>query len=211
MSAFDGDHLVRSRQRVADHGEVFTPSWMVERMLELVKEESERIDSRVLEPACGSGNFLVPILERKLRAVQARHGRSEFERRHYALFALMCIYGIELLADNAQECRENLFEVLTSFPGLERDEVLAGAATEVLGANIVQGDALTMANPEGQPITFPEWSYLGKGKFQRRDFRFDNLAQRASFKGTLWEQLPEEHLFKPLKTYPVMTIQELAS
>lgn len=89
--------LMRTRQRVIDHGEVFTPEWMVEAMLDLVKEEAERIDSRFLEPACGSGNFLVQVLRRKLVAVQLKYGKSEFERRHYALFGLMCIYGIELL------------------------------------------------------------------------------------------------------------------
>ena len=92
--------LFKSRKRVADHGEVFTPPWMVEAMLNLVKGETERIDSRFLEPACGSGNFLVRILQRKLAAVELKFGKSDFERRHYALLALMCIYGIELLADN---------------------------------------------------------------------------------------------------------------
>lgn len=87
--------LVKSKQRVADHGEVFTPAWMVEDMLDLVKSESERIDSRFLEPACGSGNFLKAVLSRKLRVVEARYSKSEFERRHYALFALMSVYGIE--------------------------------------------------------------------------------------------------------------------
>src|SRR4051794_13254196 len=103
-----GERLVKSRQRVADHGEVFTPRWLVDDMLDLVKGETERIDSRFLEPACGSGNFLVPVLERKLAAVEAKYGKSDFEKRHYALFALMCIYGIELLDDNVAECRENL-------------------------------------------------------------------------------------------------------
>src|SRR6202042_788278 len=92
--------LIKSRKRVADHGEVFTPQWMVEAMLNLVKAETERIDSRFLEPACGSGNFLVPVLQRKLGAVELKFGKSDFEKRHYALLALMCIYGIELLADN---------------------------------------------------------------------------------------------------------------
>ena len=99
MTLSEAQRLVKSKQRVADHGEVFTPGWMVEDMLDLVKHESERIDSRVLEPACGSGNFLVPVLARKLVTVQLRHGKSEFEKRHYALFALMCTYGIELLSD----------------------------------------------------------------------------------------------------------------
>ena len=101
-------NLVRSKHRVADHGEVFTPAWMVEAMLDLVKEETERIDSRFLEPACGSGNFLVRVLQRKLAAVELKFGTSEFEKRHDALLGLMCIYGIELLNDNISECRDNL-------------------------------------------------------------------------------------------------------
>jgi hypothetical protein len=104
--------LVNSKQRVADHGEVFTPAWMVEAMLNLVSEETERIDSRFLEPACGSGDFLVQVLPRKLAAVEPRFGRSEFERSHDALLGLMCIYGIELLDDNIVECRDNLLEIV---------------------------------------------------------------------------------------------------
>src|SRR2546423_4477768 len=103
--------LVKSKQRVADHGEVFTPAWMVQAMLDLVKDETERIDSRFLEPACGSGNFLVQILRRKLAAVELKYGKSDFERRQYALLGLMCIYGIELLADNIAECRANVLEI----------------------------------------------------------------------------------------------------
>ena len=87
-------NLVKSKQRVADHGEVFTPAWMVAAMLDLVKGETERIDARFLEPACGDGNFLVQVLRRKLAAVERKYGRSDFERRHYALLALMCVYGI---------------------------------------------------------------------------------------------------------------------
>ena len=202
--------LVKSKQRVADHGEVFTPAWMVEDMLNLVKSETERIDARFLEPACGSGNFLVPVLQRKLAAVQARHGRSDFEKRRYALFALMCIYGIELLPDNVQECRENLLDTFTNFLGRDSDEQWSRAAQKVLEANVVQGDALTMTTTGGKPITFPEWGYLGKGKYQRRDFGYDNLTQRASFEGTLWDHLEEHEIFTPTRIYPPMTMQEIA-
>jgi type I restriction-modification system DNA methylase subunit len=97
--------LVKSQQRVSDHGEVFTPAWMVEAMLDLVKDETERIDSRFLEPACGSGNFLAQILRRKLAAVELKYGKSDFERRYYSLLGLICIYGIELLPDNIVKCR----------------------------------------------------------------------------------------------------------
>ena len=84
--------LIKSKKRVADHGEVFTPPWLVDAMLDLVKEEAERIDARFLEPACGSGNFLVGVLQRKLATVELKFGKSDFEKRHYALLALMCIY-----------------------------------------------------------------------------------------------------------------------
>src|SRR5246500_3807990 len=116
--------LLKSKQRVADHGEVFTPAWIVEAMLDLVKGETERIDSRFLEPACGSGNFLVRVLQRKLGAVELKFGKSEFENRHYALLALMCIYGIELLADNIAECRANLLEIFADYLNLDASDNL---------------------------------------------------------------------------------------
>ncbi|MDQ1059731.1 hypothetical protein QFZ23_003632 [Arthrobacter globiformis] len=210
MSLKEAESLVKSKQRVADHGEVFTPAWMVEDMLRLVKDESERIDARVLEPACGSGNFLIPVLLHKLITVQAKHAKSQFEKRHYALFSLMCTYGIELLPDNAQDCRDNLAAVFNSYLGVEADNEWALAARWVLAANIVQGDALSMTLPNGQPITFPEWGYLGKGKYQRRDFRYADLTQRASFEGTLFGEVAEEDLFTPTRTHPTMNVHQLA-
>ncbi len=205
--------LVKSKQRVADHGEVFTPAWLVEAMLDLVKEETERIDSRFLEPACGSGNFLVRILQRKLAAVELKFGKSDFEKRHYALLVLMCIYGIELLEDNIAECRENLLEILSDYLNLKKTDDLYRAAFVVLSQNLVHGDALTMRTNEGQAILFAEWGYLGKGKFQRRDFRFDNLTQSAAFsaEGSLFAHLGQHEIFTPAKTYQPMTVGELAT
>jgi len=139
--------LLKSKQRVADHGEVFTPAWMVEAMLDLVKGETERIDSRFLEPACGSGNFLIRILQRKLAAVELKFGKSDFEKRHYALLALMCIYGIELLPDNIAECRANLLEILAEYLSVDESDELYRAASYVLSQNLVHGDALTMRRP----------------------------------------------------------------
>src|SRR5262245_50134551 len=183
--------FVKSKQRVTDHGEVFTPAWLVEAMLDLVKEETERIDSRFLEPACGSGNFLVEVLRRKLAAVELKYGKSDFERRHFALYALMCIYGIELLPDNIAECRANMLEVFGDYLNLKESGQLCRAASYVLSQNLVHGDALTMRTHDGQPITFAEWGYLGKGKFQRRDFRLATLAQSSAFsaKGSLFANL----------------------
>jgi hypothetical protein len=207
-----GMRLVRSKQRIADHGEVFTPTWLVEAMLDLVKGEMERIDSRFLEPACGSGNFLVPILQRKLAAVEFKFAKSEFEKRHYALLALMCTYGIEILADNIAECSANMLKILADYLKLGESEDLNRAACYVLSQNLVHGDALTMRTSDGRPITFAEWGYLGKGKFQRRDFRFDVLTHSSAFNedGTLFAHLGKHEIFTPAKTYPPMTMRDLA-
>jgi hypothetical protein len=204
--------LIKSKKRVADHGEVFTPPWLVEAMLNLVKDETERIDSRFLEPACGSGNFLVQVLQRKLASVEVKFGKSEFERRHYALLALMCIYGIELLADNISECRANLLEILAGYLSVDVSEDTYRAAFYVLSQNLVHGDALTMRAVEDKPITFAEWGYLGKGKFQRRDFRFDVLTGSSAFsaEGSLFAHLGKHEIFTPIKSYPPITVSELA-
>lgn len=201
--------LFKSKKRVADHGEVFTPAWMVDAMLDLVKSESERIDSRFLEPACGSGNYLVPILKRKLAAVELKFGKSDFEKRHYALLALMCTYGIEILADNIAECRENMLEIFADYVDIEDSDDLYRAASYVLSQNIIHGDALTMQFKGGLPITFAEWGYLGKGKFQRRDFRLDMLTQMSAF--PLFTYPGKYEIFKPTKTYPPMSVSEIAS
>lgn len=205
--------LVKSKQRVADHGEVFTPDWLVEAMLDLVKEESERVDSRFLEPACGSGNFLVKVLGRKLAAVELKYGRSAFEKRCYAVLGLMCIYGIELLEDNVAECRENLLAIFDDYLGLAADDEVHKAGEHVLAVNIVHGDAMTMLKNDGAAISFAEWGYLGKGKFQRRDFRFDTLTHMGAFRDddTLFADLGKHEVFMPTKSWPPMTVAELAA
>lgn len=202
--------LIKSRKRVADHGEVFTPAWLVDAMLDLVEDESERIDSRFLEPACGSGNFIVKVLQRKLAAVEFKFGKSDFEKQHYALLALMCIYGIELLADNITECRENMLEIFADYLNVQESDDIYRAASYVLSQNLVHGDALTMCTSRKEPITFAEWGYLGKGKFQRRDFRFDVLTGMSNHveQGSLFAK---HEIFTPTKTYPPMTVKELAA
>ena len=204
--------LVKSKQRVADHGEVFTPAWMVEDMLNLVKGETERIDSRFLEPACGDGNFLVQILRRKLISVEHKYGKFEFERQHFALFALMCLYAIELLSDNILDCRSNLLRIFANYLKLDPSVDAYRAGFYVLSQNLVHGDAMKMRTHKDQAITFAEWGYLGKGRYQRRDFRLDSLAQSSEFsaEGSLFAQLGKHEMFTPTKTYPSMTIRELA-
>ncbi|AME28780.1 N-6 DNA methylase [Burkholderia sp. PAMC 26561] len=205
--------IVKSKQRVVDHGEVFTPAWVIEAMLDLVKDETERIDSRFLEPACGNGNFIVQILQRKLAAVELKYGKSDFERQHYALLALMCIYGIELLTDNIAECRANTLKIFSEYLNLDATDDLYQAASHVVSQNMVHGDALTMRAKDGRPIDFAEWGYLGKGKYQRRDFRFDVLTGSSAFsaEGSLFAHLGKHEMFTPVRTHLSMTVRDLAA
>lgn len=205
--------LIRSKKRVADHGEVFTPPWLVEKMLDLVKGETERIDARYLEPACGSGNFLVPVLRRKLAAVELKFGRSEFEKRNFALFSLMCCYGIELLLDNIAECRANMLDVFAKYLQLDEMNDFYRAGTYVLSVNLVHGDAMTMRDQDGHPIRVAEWGYLGRSKFQRRDFRLDVLTGASSFmaEDSLFGNLGKHEIFTPVANHPPMTVPALAA
>lgn len=204
--------LIKSKKRVSDHGEVFTPPWLVEKMLVSLQGETGRIDSRVLEPACGSGNFLVPVLKRKLAAVDLRFGQSAFERVHYSLFSLMCCYGIELLADNISECRGNMLEAFSQHLNLKSAEEAYRAASSVLSLNLIHGDAMTLKGADGAPIRVVEWGYLGKGRFQRRDFKLDVLTGMASFsaEGSLFASLGKHEIFTPTSSYPPISISELA-
>ena len=179
------ERQVKSRERVADHGEVFTAQREVNAMLDLVKQETERIDSRFLEPACGDGNFLAEILRRKLAAVEARYKKSAADYEKYAVLAATSIYGVDILQDNVEECRKRLFsiwdEAYTAHCKSEcRDEVRE-AVRFILERNILCGNALTLkkVNDAGEdtddPIIFSEWVFTGKSSVKRSDYRLDVL------------------------------------
>lgn len=125
----------------------------------------------------------------------------------------MCIYGIELLEDNIAECRVNMLEILLDYLTLEESDEVCRAASYVLSQNIVHGDALRMRTSDDQPITFAEWGYLGKGKFQRRDFRLEVLTQMSGFiaQSPLFAHLGKHEIFTPTRTYPPMTVRDLAA
>lgn len=196
---------IKSRQRVADHGEVFTAEREVNAMLDLVRQETERIDSRFLEPACGTGNFLVEILRRKLRLV---HSDCEM------LQAVCSIYGIDILQDNVEECRERLLTVITEHYGQLTGDLLA-STRYVLSRNILWGDALTLCTPksnenenedEGEnclPIIFSEWGFIGE-RVKRRDFTLDMLLRPRTMSGpSLFDELGDEvFLPEPCHEYP---------
>jgi hypothetical protein len=175
---------VKSKQRVTDHGEVFTNEREVNAMLDLVILESERIDSRFLEPACGNGNFLAEVLRRKLKSVTEKYSKSKIEWERYSVLAVSSIYGVDILKDNAKECRERLFvlyyEAYSSQFKNHLDQELLLSIRYLLDRNILWGDALDFKNPVAkESIVFSEWSAVNGVKFQRRDYRFKFLVEQT--------------------------------
>lgn len=203
----------KSKQRVADHGEVFTAEREVKAMCDLVKQETERIESRFLEPACGNGNFLAEILTRKLAVVKARYGKSPADYEKYSVLAITSIYGVELLQDNAAECRERLFalwdEAYTANNRQAADEQCREAVRFILEKNILCGDALTLRQADGSPIIFAEWSFVTGNQIKRRDFALDELLNGHSEQMTLdmvgWEYDEEVQAFipAPIREFPL--------
>lgn len=170
---------IKSRERVSQHGEVFTAEREVKAMCDLVKNESERIDSRIFEPACGEGPFLQEMLGRKLETVKVRYGRSPHDFEMYSIVALSSLYGVELLEDNAQICRANLYDIwyeAYSRFGEPRESV-THAARYVVETNILCGDALTLRQHDGSPIVFAEWTLLPNGMMLRRDFELSVMLE----------------------------------
>lgn len=172
-----------SRQRIIDHGEVFTPPGLVNDMLDLVAHECERIDSRFLEPACGDGNFLAEVLRRKLRTVDRVNANNQPRWERDAILAACSIYGIDLLPDNVAACRARLLGVLSDTHAARFKRPLPDAALRaaefILSRNVVQGDALTLLNAAGEPIVFSEWSPVNGTMLKRRDFKFSHLIGHA--------------------------------
>ena len=165
---------VKSKKRVADHGEVFTNEREVNAMLDLVKHETERIESRFLEPACGNGNFLAEVLRRKLNVVDQRYGKSQYDWERYAVIAVSSIYGVEILEDNAKECRERLFKIFNErYSALFKEKCKEECKRSIrflLSRNILWGDALDFTNPvTKRPIVFSEWSAVNDSMVKRRD------------------------------------------
>ena len=173
------DKQIKSKQRVADHGEVFTNEREVNAMLDLVKQETERIESRFLEPACGEGAFLKEILRRKLEVVKNRYKKSPYDYERYAILALTSIYGVDIMEDNAEICRQNLFEIwnkeYTQYAKEQANDQCREVAKFILRKNILCGDALTMLRNDGTPITFAEWSLVTGDSVKRRDYRLNEL------------------------------------
>lgn len=213
---------VISKQRVTDHGEVYTHEREVNAMLDLVKHETQRIDSRFLEPACGTGNFLAEILNRKLAVVKVRYGKAQLEYERYAVIAIGSIYGIELLADNVAACQQRLFEIFNQqYSQLYKSDckpACLDAVRYILSRNILHGDALTLktvADTEqpAKPIVFSEWSAVNGRLIKRRDFIYAHLVETSSHREMpLFSDLDEEaYIPESIKDYPLTHFLEVSA
>ena len=230
------DKQIKSKERVAEHGEVFTAEREVNAMLDLVKDETERIDSTFLEPACGEGAFLIKILERKMDIVKKKYGNNEHDYEKYAILALTSLYGVDLMADNAQICRDRLFEYWNkqytkNCKSIANDTVRA-SARYILEKNILIGNALTLKMVDdnqkdlNEPIIFAELSLITGTKMKRRNFRMDvmleaeesnkNLAldlfgdgNVESYQNFARDSVTNEIIPTPLKEYKLVNYWEI--
>jgi len=212
------DKQVVSKKRVSDHGEVYTNKREVNAMLDLVKQETERIESRFLEPACGTGNFLSEILERKLCVVESRYGKNQLDYERYAVLAVSSVYGIDILEDNILACRNRLFDIFD----LKYTRLFKEASTEecrkavqfILEHNIVWGNALTLETVGNKPhsIVFPEWSPVNGSMLKRRDFAFHGLLDHAEMQELplFSDQGEDAFLPTPVKKYPLIHFLRVA-
>lgn len=208
---------IKSKDRVANHGEVFTNIREVNAMLDLVKDETHRIDSKFLEPACGTGNFLIEVLRRKLEVVESRYKKSKIEFERYSILALSSIYGIDILEDNLKECKTRLYELFLNFYKSifkkDIDDRCLKSAKFILDKNIIWGDALTLLRVDGSnlPIVFSEWSAVNGSFLKRRDFTLNELL-RNSTSGDLglFSDLGDEAFIPtPIKEYPLTHFLEI--
>lgn len=210
------DKQVKSKQRVADHGEVFTNQREVNAMLDLVKHETERIDSRFLEPACGNGNFLAEVLNRKLNVVDHKYSHTQIEWERYAILAVCNIYGVDILEDNAEECRQRLFDIFKQrynelFAGKCKPEVLRSVKF-LLHRNILWGDALDFTNPQTkQPIIFSEWSAVNSTMLKRRDYMFKFLVQKTHQFSFFNDEGEANTIDEPVKDFPLIHFLKLGT
>ena len=204
------NNQVKSKARVTDFGEVNTSEREVNAMLDLVKQETERLDSRFLEPACGDGNFLIEVLNRKLEILVKKYKKNQYEFERNSVVVIGSIYGVDILADNAQSARERLFNRFIEVYEKNFEKCLNNDLIKsvkfILDKNILHGDALTLKQVDNEdPVTFSEWAIINN-KLKRRDFTLADLLAYSPFeKGTLFSDLGDEiHIPSPIKDYSLV-------
>jgi hypothetical protein len=208
------NNQVKSKERVSDFGEVNTSEREVNAMLDLVKQETERLDSRFLEPACGDGNFLIEVLSRKLRILTKRFKKNQYEFEKNSVVVMGSIYGIDIQKDNVQSARDRLFDeyysVYMNHFKNNPNQKLIKSIRFIVDQNIIHGDALTLEEETGKkPLTFCEWAVINT-KLKRRDFTLSDLLAYSPFeRGTLFSDLGEEvNIPKPKKEYPLVNFEK---
>ena len=216
MTNTEAKKQVKSKQRVADHGEVFTNEREVNAMLDLVKNESERIESRFLEPAMGDGNFLAEVLERKLNTVDDKYRSVQFEWERYAVIAISSIYGVDILEDNALECRNRLFKIFDHRYDTHFKEKCGNECKRsvryILDRNILWGDALDFTNPETKkPIIFSEWSAVNGSMLKRRDYIFKFLVEKTHQFSMFNDEGNVGSIDEPIKDFPLIHFLKLGA
>lgn len=205
---------VKSKKRVADHGEVFTADREVNAMLDLIKQETERIDSRFLEPACGDGNFLAEVLRRKLAIVDSRYSKSQLEWERYAVLATTSIYGVDILEDNAIECRKRLSDIVSKVYlnkfGTNCKAELIKSCKFIFKRNILWGNALDFTNPiTKKPIVFSEWSAVNGTMLKRRDFVFKFLVEKTHQFSLFNDEGQPAAIDEPIRDFPLIHFLKL--
>lgn len=212
---------IKSKARVRDQGEVFTAEREVNAMLDLVKHEAERIESRFLEPACGDGNFLAPILERKLAVVESRYKKSQTEFEVNSLIAIGSIYGVDIMKDNVKDCRARLFDIFddhyTRMYKKKAKDTIRSSIKAILKQNIVHGNALTYTTEgnEPKPLVFSEWVRpRHNGFIKRQDWQYEEIVTKddpSLFKESIIRPEDGKPVFRvrPVKTYPSVHMTKL--
>ncbi len=196
--------LIRDPSRVAELGEVFTPTWLVRRILELVPEpELERLDSKCLDPACGHGQFLVEVLRAKLALATGSASDGE-EYRFAALTGLASAYGVDIDGRNVREARQRLAGLLLDAHrdalGEAPPDAYGRAADFVLERNLVRADFLhddfpvTEFLPSGSPGCFELTTTMFSSQLPVGDpRRLPLLAEAPVTEGPLhWRQFGRE-------------------
>lgn len=176
---------IKSKERVSQRGEVFTAEREVNAMLDLVANECLRPDSRFLEPACGDGNFLSAILKRKLSELRRKYKKSSRDYEKLSIVAIGSLYGVDIMNDNVEACRERLFSIwddeYTAHCKGETSEEAREAAKFIIHRNIINGNALTLmcvdtnGNDTKAPIVFSEWTLINGTQMQRSDYTMADL------------------------------------
>lgn len=222
---------IKSKKRVADLGEVFTNEREVNAMLDFVKDESFNIESTFLEPACGDGNFLAPILERKLLKVKEMYGKSKSDYEKYSLIALSSLYGVELMIDNVEACTKRLFDIYDKeyIKQMKKDASsrVRDVAYYIIRKNILCGDALTLLRADKTPITFCEWKWVKGSMVKRRDYQLSKMLKAETYTNEMADVGNENQLSlffasgedkmkeiydsvnKPINDYPLVDYKEL--